>query len=186
MVQYAAVRMSALALLLPFAAMAARVVVAPMPESPFADTEGETNVVFCAGEAKDNKWQFSMELEATASNCVEVVFGTDADGDGTLGIEEGELAVGWDCGGWFLRDRRANTVRREECEPGRRRLEWTAFMDSRRRVTGWTGNVFGRGDAPSGCFNPSWNMVRVTASGVASGECVESRLSAQGLSVRVR
>ena len=186
MVKYRAVRTLATILFLPFAAVGARVAVAPMEVSPYADTESETNVVFCAGAAKDNKWEFSLELDATQCNCVEVVFGTDADGDGTLGIEEGELAVGWECGEWFLRDRRANTVRRAQCEPGRRRLEWTAFLDPQRRVRGWKGNVFG-GVPPLHCFSPFWNMARISASGLdPSNEAVESRVSAQGFIVRVR
>ena len=186
MVKYLHMRILALSILLPFAAVAARVAVAPMPQSPYADTESETNVVFCAGAAKDNKWEFSLELDATQCNCVEVVFGTDADGDGTLGIEEGELAVGWECGEWFLRDRRANTMRRAQCEPGRRRLEWAVFLDPRRRVKGWKGNVFG-GVPPPHCFSPSWNMARVSASGLdPANEAVESRVFAQGFSVRVR
>ena len=186
MVKYKHMRILVLSMLLPFAAGAARVEFPALQAPEFADTECETNVVFCAGESEDNKWEFSLELDATRSNCVEVVFGTDADGDGTLGIEEGELAVGWECGEWFLRDRRANTMRRAQCEPGRRRLEWTVFLDSQRRVKGWKGNVFG-GVPPPHCFSPSWNMARVSASGLdPANEAVESRVFAQGFSVRVR
>ncbi len=186
MVQYGAVKALAILLLLPFAAVGARVAVAPLPQSPYADTESETNVVFCAGESEDNKWEFSLELDATRSNCVEVVFGTDADGDGTLGIEEGELSVGWECGEWFLRDRRTNEMRRERSGTGRRRLEWAVFLDPRRRVKGWKGNVFG-GAPPPHCFSPSWNMARVSASGLdPANEAVESRVFAHGFSVRVR
>ena len=64
--------------------------------------------------ASDNLWRLLIELDATASNCVEVVFGADADGDGKLGVKEGELCVGWDCGEWFWRDRRANAACRVE------------------------------------------------------------------------
>ncbi|MCR5752960.1 MAG: hypothetical protein K6G91_13480 [Kiritimatiellae bacterium] len=186
MVKYKHMRILVLSMLLPFAAGAARVEFPALPAPEFADTECETNVVFCAGATKDNQWEFSIELDATSGNCVEVVFGTDADGDGTLGIEEGELSVGWECGEWFLRDRRTNEMRRERSEPGRRRLEWTVFLDSQRRVRGWKENVFG-GLPPLHCFSPTWNMARISASGLdPSNEAVESRVSAQGFIVRVR
>ncbi len=186
MVKYLPVKTLAMLLFLPFAAGAARVEFPASQAPEFADTECETNVVFCAGATKDNKWEFSLELDATSGNCVEVVFGTDADGDGTLGIEEGELSVGWECGEWFLRDRRTNEMRRERSGTGRRRLEWAVFLDPRRRVKGWKGNVFG-GVPPPHCFSPSWNMARVSASGLdPANEAVESRVFAQGFSVRVR
>ena len=67
----------------------------PMPLWPLAEVE--TNVVFSTGAATDNKWTLTIERDVAASNCVEVVFGADADGDGKLGVKEGELCVGWDC-----------------------------------------------------------------------------------------
>ena len=168
------------------AGAAKKVVVTSLPEPVRAFAETETNVTFTVGAVTNSTWKLSVELDASASNCVEVVLGTDADGDGALGIEEGELAVGWECGEWFLRDRRANTMRRAQCEPGRRRLEWAVFLDPRRRVKGWKGNVFG-GVPPPHSFSPSWNMARVSASGLdPANEAVESRVFAQGFSVRVR
>jgi len=59
----------------------------PEPVRPLA--EAETNVVFDAGLAGDNLWRLSIELDAAVSNAVEVMLGTDADGDGILGVEEG-------------------------------------------------------------------------------------------------
>ena len=87
-----------------------RLVVSSLPEAvrPFAEVE--TNVVFATGAATENKWTLSIERDASVSNCVEVVFGRDVNEDGVLAIEEGELCVGWDCGEWFWRDRRANAA----------------------------------------------------------------------------
>ena len=87
-----------------------RVVVSQMPEPVRALAEVETNVVFATGAATDNKWTLTIERDAATSNSVEVVFGCDANEDGVLGIEEGELSIGWDCGEWFWRDRRANAA----------------------------------------------------------------------------
>ena len=76
----------------------ARAVVSSLPEPVRPLAETETNVVFDAGLAGDNLWRLSIELDAALSNAVEVVLGTDADGDGILGVEEGAFAVGWRCG----------------------------------------------------------------------------------------
>ena len=97
--------------LLAFSAFAgARVVVPSLPEPVRPLAEVETNVFFDAGVATDNKWTLTIESDAATSNNVEVVFGCDANEDGVLGIEEGELSIGWDCGEWFWRDRRSNAA----------------------------------------------------------------------------
>ena len=41
-----------------------------------------------------------IELDATPSNGVEVVFGHDADGDGLLSRTEETMSIGYDCGEW--------------------------------------------------------------------------------------
>ena len=87
-----------------------RVVVPQLPTPVRAHAEVETNVVFATGAATDNKWTLTIERDAATSNSVEVVFGYDANEDGVLGIEEGELSIGWDCGEWFWRDRRSNAA----------------------------------------------------------------------------
>jgi hypothetical protein len=45
-----------------------------------------------------------IELDATPSNGVEVVFGRDADGDGLLSRTEEAMSVGYDCGEWTVVD----------------------------------------------------------------------------------
>ena len=89
---------------------AARVVVPQLPEAVRPMPEVETNVVFSTGVSTDNKWTLSIEFDASVGNCVEVVLGRDTNEDGALGIEEGELSVGWDCGELFWRDRRSNAA----------------------------------------------------------------------------
>ena len=80
-----------------FSALAGvRVVVPSLPEAVRLLAEVETNVVFSTGAATDNKWTLAIERDVAASNSVEVVFGRDADEDGVLGVEEGELCVGRD------------------------------------------------------------------------------------------
>ena len=76
------------------AGAAKRVVVTSLPEPVRAFAETETNVAFSVGAVTNSTWKLSVELDASASNCVEVVLGTDADDDGALGVAEGDLSVG--------------------------------------------------------------------------------------------
>ena len=71
-----------------------KVVVTSLPEPVRAFAETETNVAFAVGAVTNSTWKLSVELDASASNCVEVVLGTDADDDGALGVAEGDLSVG--------------------------------------------------------------------------------------------
>ena len=104
-----------------------RVVVPQLPTPVRALAEVETNVVFSTGAATDNKWTLTIERDAATSNSVEVVFGCDANEDGVLGIEEGELSIGWDCGEWFWRDRCSNAACRVEGTA--QRLDMTLYLN---------------------------------------------------------
>ena len=110
----------------------------PMPLRPLAEVE--TNVVFSTGAATDNKWTLTIERDVAASNSVEVVFGRDADEDGVLGVEEGELCVGWDCGEWFWRDRRSSTACRVEGTT--QRLDMTLYLNRDREAKLLASSVF--------------------------------------------
>ena len=162
----------------------ARVVVLSLPEAMRPLAEVETNVVFDAGAAGDNLWRLSIDLESAVSNSVEVVFGTDADGDGVLGVEEGELAVGWRCGRWCWRDRLSNVGWESADACGSRRLDWTVRMSGDRAACSVTGNVFD-GELPPTCFNAAWNVARVVARG-ADAVQIESKVSVDALNLRVR
>ena len=152
----------------------------PMPLRPLAEVE--TNVVFNAGAASDNLWRLLIELDATASNCVEVVFGRDADEDGVLGVEEGELCVGWDCGEWFWRDRRANAACRVEGTT--QRLDMTLYLNRDREARSLASSVFPAVVSPT-CFNPDWNLARVVSRGAETVN-VESKVSIDALKLRIR
>ena len=154
----------------------------PGPVRPLA--EAETNVVFSAGARGDNIWKLSIALESSVSNCVEVVFGTDANNDGVLGVGEGELCVGWDCGEWFWRDRLSGEVGSVECPSGSRRLDWALRLDADRSARFVGGNVFFGAVAPT-FFNPDWNMARVVSRG-AEAVRVESKISIDALKLRIR
>ena len=184
--------------LLVFSAFAgAQVVVLSLPEAVRPHAEVETNVFFDAGVATDNKWTLTIERDAATSNNVEVVFGCDANEDGVLGIEEGELSIGWDCGEWFWRDRRANAACRVAVSGSR--MDWRLRLSS--TVTSST-----EGSGPSvedcraakslessifppivssTCFNSDWNLARVISRGVETLR-VESKVTIDALTLRIR
>ncbi len=154
----------------------------PSPVRPLA--ECETNVVFSLGGAHNNKWILAIELEASVSNCLEVVMGTDSNEDGTLAVNEGELSIGWDCGEWFLRDRHGGEIHRVETPDGTRRLELTMRLNADKTPRFISGNVFS-GKPGATCFNPDWNLMRIVSRG-ATTLAVESKMSVDALTVRIR
>ena len=161
---------------------AAWVVVPQLPEAVRPLAEVETNVVFSTVVATDNKWTLTIERDAAVSNSVEVVFGCDANEDGVLGVEEGELCVGWDCGEWFWRDRRANTTCRVEGTG--QRLDVTLYLSRDRAAKSLASPVFPSVVSPT-CFNPDWNLARVVSRG-AEIVRVESKVSIDALKLRIR
>ena len=44
-----------------------------------------------------------LDFNGTPSNNVEVAFGTDADGDRSLSLDETDVVIGWECGRYFHR-----------------------------------------------------------------------------------
>ena len=160
---------------------AARVVVPQLPEAVRPMAEVETNVVFSTGSATDNKWTLTIARDTATSNSVEVVLGCDANEDGALGIEEGELSVGWDCGEWFWRDRRANAACRVEGTA--QCLDMTLRLRDR-AAKSLASSVFPPVVSPT-CFNPDWNLARVVSRGVETVR-VESKVSIDALKLRIR
>ena len=159
-----------------------RVVVSQMPEPVRALAEVETNVVFSTGAATDNKWTLTIERNAVTSNSVEVVFGYDANEDGVLGIGEGELSIGWDCGEWFWRDRCANAACRVEGTA--QRLDMTLYLNRDREAKSLASSVFPPVVSTT-CFNPDWNLARVVSRGAETVR-VESKISIDALKLRIR
>ena len=88
-------------MVLPLAALA--FTVEPMPPCAYADTEVSTNIAFVVDRARMTRIEFSVALDATPTNNVEVAIGTDANGDGNLAPEEAAYVFGYDCGKWFTR-----------------------------------------------------------------------------------
>ena len=170
---------------------ASPVEVPSLPSSDFADAEIVTNVPFSAGGAQDREFVLSIALAASASNDVEVALGVDVDANGMLDRTEVDLVVGWDCDGWFYRDRMAGTECRESREPGNRRLDWRLALTTERtpfRLDAKDGRtvIFGNAVSPA-LFNPQWNLLRVTARGPdPAASQVRVQVPSTGLSLYVR
>ena len=101
-------KLLAMVLLLPMAALA--VTVEPLPPSGYADTEVSTNIAFAVERSAMTRIEFTVALDATPTNNVEVAIGTDANGDGNLSVEESAYVFGYDCGTWFCRVRDENKI----------------------------------------------------------------------------
>ena len=151
--------------LLPMAAFA--VTVEPLPQSEFADTEVSTNIAFAVERPAMTRIEFTVALDATPTNNVEVAIGTDENGDGNLSVEESAYAFGYDCGTWFARSAGLEGLGSLEGLGGGR-VEKT-FVLKRRQL------------------DTAWNLVKVTRRGCgAVCELVEAKGRKPGLKLEVR
>ena len=90
------------------------VTVTPLPPSEFADTEVSTNIAFVVDLSIMTRIEFTVALDATPTNNVEVAIGADANGDGNLATEEAAYVFGYDCGKWFKRTQSKSEVEVEQ------------------------------------------------------------------------
>ena len=165
--------------------------VLPPVECP--DTEVVTNVVVSARGSRE--YSFELAFPGTASNNVEIAFGTDADGDGALSVDEIGLSAGWDCGEWFVMN--DATGEREEvsaaegvhCLVGTIRLRTggrvreIAFRDGEATLFPTL-----HGAARTWAFPVDWNMVRLVGRGenVRSGEQFHVTATSHGIALRLK
>ena len=103
-------RLVAIVAMLPFVAFARTVAVSLLPPSEFADTEVSTNIAFVVERPAMTRIEFTVALDATPTNNVEVAIGTDEDSDGNLSVEEQTYVFGYDCGKWFERSQSKSEV----------------------------------------------------------------------------
>ena len=69
-----------------------------------------TNFIFSVGEGGGRRLVFTLVLQASPTNNIEVAIGHDENGDGHLSIDETALAVGYDCDEWFVRSAANDSV----------------------------------------------------------------------------
>ena len=138
-----------------------------LPQSAFADTEVSTNIVFVVERPVMTRIEFTVALDATPTNNVEVAIGTDENGDGNLSVEESAYAFGYDCGTWFARSAGLEGLGSLEGLGGGR-VEKT-FVLKRRQL------------------DTAWNLVKVTRRGCGSScELVEAKGRKPGFKLEVR
>ena len=157
-------------LLLSYVVMAASsfgMEISALPPSGYADTEVSTNFMFSVGEGGGRRLVFSLELQATPTNNVEVAIGHDLNGDGHLSLDETALAVGYDCGDWFVRSAANDSV------------TYSDVADS--------GTFRRTYEVRSRQVDPSWNLVKVTRRGLGvANESVGVELKPQGFGLTIR
>jgi hypothetical protein len=140
--------------------------VAALPDVVFADTEVSTNFTFAVCEGNNRKLVLSLDLQASPSNNVEVAIGCDANGDGHLSLDESGLAVGYDCGEWFVRSAEKDAVTSE------------AVSD--------TGTFRRMYEIRSRHVDSSWNLVKVTRRGFGvANESIAVEPAESGFTLRL-
>lgn len=139
--------------------------------SPWADTEISTNIAFSIGDVRVSKLGFTLDFDATSSNNVQVAFGKDVDGDGSLAMEEQQMVVGWDCGRWLV------------C--GEETFACDAATTNAHKVFAWTGTAsvgrmrtlgISENDRalefglpvpyPDWTYDREWDLIRITVRGI--------------------
>ncbi len=153
--------------------LASSFAVSTMPEAEWDDTEVVTNAALPAARADSRVFAFSLELDATASNNVEVAFGRDADRDGVLSRGEAGLLVGWDCGEWKVVDCATGDEVVEQGMEGRVSFEWrlefnAADVPRSLSVTINDSAAFAAlaANPPRFLYSSEWDMVRVVCRGM--------------------
>ena len=143
------------------------VTVSALPQSEYADTEVSTNIAFVVERPAMTRIEFTVALDATPTNNVEVAIGTDANSDGNLAVEEAAYVFGYDCGAWFARSAGLEGLGSLEGLGGGR-VEKTFVLKKRQLDT-------------------AWNLVKVTRRGWGSTcELVEAKGRKPGLKLEVR
>ena len=156
---------------LPATFLAVALVVPTMPPPEYDDCEVVTNCVFDASRVDAKEFAVRIELEATPSNGVEVVFGRDANGDGLLSRAEETMSVGYDCGEWKVMN--IVTGDKFSCSgtSGRNALDWKLRLNRNRTPRSLTVTVNGQltftqlSTPPPFLFDPTWNAAKIIRRG---------------------
>lgn len=143
------------------------VTICDLPPCDYADTEVSTNIPVSVDFRSMSRFEFSLAVDASPSNCIEIAIGTDADGDGNLAPEEAVHVFGYDCGTWFERTVKASSEKRMPAERSPR-LE-RLFVLNRYKL------------------DVNWNLAKVTRRGFgAFGERATVRSLLPGLKISIR
>ena len=154
----------------------------PLPEPSFFDGEVSRCYPFDQSGIGSIWIDLSASFIGTASNNLEIAFGTDANHDGELSLRETDLILGWSCGRYFLERFKASEVY-EETSVGTndiaRALGWNSRVRRDGRILSFA--LTNECDAafadvlaspPSWIYDTRWNCMRITARGVATLDAI--------------
>ena len=162
-----------LAALVSVAAFGLHVEVQPGAIPECASTEVSTNIAFNVVQSDVREVRMHFTFEGVPSNCVQVAFGRDADGDGVLSFVETDAVYGWRNGRYFAEDVKAG-VRTEEAEAATGRALSVRIRMTKESLPTHFAATNGAGSAvlgelassvPTWVYRPEWNMMRVTRRG---------------------
>ena len=174
--------------------LAAALFVPSMPPPEFDDCEVITNCVFDASRDDAKVFSIQIELDATSSNGVEVVFGHDADGDGILSRAEEKMSVGYDCGEWKVVNITTGDTFSSAGESGRAALYWKLRLTNDKSPRSLVATVNGQPAFTSLCqspprflFDPTWNAAKIIRRGQSDPNVrVECSVDNIPLFIRIR
>ena len=148
--------------------------VGSLPVSGYADTEVSTNIPIAVDFKTMSRVEFSLSLDASPTNCVEVSIGEDVNADGNLSVEEADYTFGFYCGRWFRRSAADDSEIVETDKNGQ-----TVFVTSGRAERNFR--------LRKNRLDEAWNLVKVTRRGVAAiGEVALVEGRKPGFAVEVR
>ena len=151
--------------------LVAALAVPSMPPPEFDDYEVITNCVFDASRQDAKEFAVRIELDATPSNGVEVVFGRDADGDGILSRTEETMSIGYDGGEWKVVNLVTGDTFSCADAPGYAALNWKLRLDKNREPRSLAATVNGQptftqlATPPPFLFDPTWNAAKIIQRG---------------------
>ena len=163
-----------------FCLPAVDVTIGAQPASLLADTEVSTNIAFNATRSDMREFDVRMELSGSVSNCVQVAFGRDEDGDGDLAPEETGLMFGWRGGRYVIEDVCGEARYFEDgvsTDETGRFLHMRVKMDrnmvpKRAAFTNEVGACFAplTSPVPAWLYREEWNLMKVTRRGVVAAD----------------
>ena len=157
-----------------------------LPRSAYVDTEASTNFPIAVEDDGKHWMTFVVSLAESPSNNVEVAVGTDADGNGVLGVDEADWAIGYDCGRWFTRKMENGEWRELRMENG----EWKAESEGKgafHLLPSTLNSGQRKFVLTSKGLDARWNLARVTRRGLGvSAEQVIVKCKLQGTCVFVK
>ncbi len=167
----------------------------PLPQPKWVDAGACTNVALSALPAS-GVLSFSLSFAPGPSNNVEVAFGADIDGDGSLSPDERRMAAGWDRGAWFMRGAEGETLVQsaQPSEGVTRDFKWALRLRGGRVPSRLSATVDGTplssevASVPPGwLYEPDWNIACVIVRGAGvDGGMGEVKAAIDGTLLKLR